>query len=435
MRKKIAVATILLLTLLPFVTAVQPVNATAQDTTHEKTFTARLTLVLKSNYTAPQSEIYVGWTLENSSWATTFVTKASPSLYGYGYFDCLLEDLVPKDDENAFCYVAWRFQDVQPDQEMQVDLWFKIEAHAFQPSALSRDQVGDLSQIPNDLSAEYCQETYFWDYSNSSVQRVIEQVNASIGYSENVYDIVFGTINWFAANMNYEYPEEFDYPVFRVKASQVLNETLVQTGKYYGVCRHFADAYTAIMRGFGIPCKYQTGMIFYDTQRKEYGADGIIFLGRHAWCVVYLPEVGWTPIEVTIPDRYSRDVSRVGLTPYPLYYVPDYIEYTNTAPQPASPETFSSYIFVDGTITAEPEPDWTITVALFGPWVICGLLAVCTVYSLVQVRKLKRILRAQQPPIYPLTPSRESAFCWRCGGRLPLGATFCPRCGVEIRER
>ena len=139
----------------------------------------------------------------------------------------------------------------------------------------------------------------------------------------------YATIDWFSTHMVYR--EHEDYPDQRLKASRILNETIEVTGdgeKRYGVCRHFAEVFVAIMRGFGIPCNLFNGLVFSDMG----GTVGVVFSGGHAWCEVYMPNIGWVPVEVTISDRYIRDIVRVGLIS-PYYYLPIYKEFKNSEPE------------------------------------------------------------------------------------------------------
>jgi transglutaminase-like putative cysteine protease len=85
------------------------------------------------------------------------------------------------------------------------------------------------------------------------------------------------------------------------------------------------------MRGFGVPTNLFNGLVFYDM-----GGDvGVIFSGAHAWCEVYMPNIGWVPVEVTISDKYLRDIVRVGLIS-DYYYLPIYKEFAHPAPEAPS---------------------------------------------------------------------------------------------------
>lgn len=291
-------------------------------------------IVYKYNSSTSGDDVPVSMELwANNFWSDVNVLKTSPRPLGGAYMKYDMEKgeyvQTQKGDRDAFYGALFEF-DVQPYQEVKVDVWIKLSVSKVDMSGILPDHVGNVSAAKEAVDPKYLNETYYWDYPNPTVQGVIQEINATIGESQNVYEIVYATINWFSINMLYM--EHEDYPHARLKASQILNETILFPSygvKRYGVCRHFSDAFTAIMRGFGVPCNIFEGLVFYD-----YGGEvGVLFGGGHAWVEVYLPNVGWVPVDVTISDRYARDIIRVGLVSE-IYYLPMYKESTNREPQP-----------------------------------------------------------------------------------------------------
>jgi transglutaminase-like putative cysteine protease len=241
-------------------------------------------------------------------------------------------DLAREGDSDAIYVAGFEFEELKPYQEVTVHFWFKLSISKVDMSGILPQHVGTVSESKN-ASEEtlggpyerYTDESYYWDYNCPTVQaKVIDEINKTLDRSENVYEIVYATINWFSTNMVYK--QHQDYPSGRLRASQIFNET-TNEGKYYGVCRHFADAFTTIMRGFGVPAKMVHGLVFHDMG----GNVGVLFSGGHAWCEVYMPNVGWVPVEITISDKYMRDVVRVGLISE-YYYLPQYVEFAHSAP-------------------------------------------------------------------------------------------------------
>jgi len=239
---------------------------------------------------------------------------------------------------------------------------------------------------------------------------VIEEINQTTRGSQNVYDIVYAAINWTSTHM--VYMEHEDYPAARLRASQILNETTTVGGieKRYGVCRHFADAFVAIMRGFGVPTNLFNGLVFYDM-----GGDiGVIFSGGHAWCEVYMPNIGWVPVEVTISDRYLRDIIRVGLISE-YYYLPIYKEFAH--PEPKSPEEpKESYEYLVGSywgwgVSEAPSAGIleTIIHAIKSTpvmvWILLAVIVVLIVDSILIRMKIKALTSKVAPPPPPPLPS------------------------------
>lgn len=291
-------------------------------------------MVYKYNSSSSAYNVPVSMELwANNFWSDIKVSQTSPRalMRAYVKYDEEQKEYLPakREDQDSIYISQFEF-DFQPYQEIKAEVWFKLSVSKVDMSGILREDVGNVSAAEAAVDSKYLREAYYWDYGNSSVKQVIQEINTTIDGSKNVYDIVYATINWFSTHMIYM--EHEDYPYTRLRASQILNETVYFPGygeKRYGVCRHFVDAFTAIMRGFDVPCNLFNGLVFID-----YGGEiGLMFAGGHAWVEVYMPEIGWVPVDVTIPDRYIRDVVRVGLIS-DVYYLPIYKEFTSEEPQP-----------------------------------------------------------------------------------------------------
>jgi len=402
------------------------VKADPQKTINSRTTVVRYSLFLKSNYTV-QHDIDFIWSFRDTNWSKVSFQSSKPGLFGSANMDCRGQ-IVPTNSFDAIQALGWRFEKVAPSDLLHVDFKVKIDVSAFSPSSIAAPSVGKVSDLNTYLSTEslkrYLNETYYWDYSSAEIQSVISIIRQRVGGSTNVYDIVRGTLAWFAEHMMYDYPYEFDYPTSRVKASEVLKQSLL--GRYFGVCRHFADLYTTIMRGFGIPCVKEEGLILQDIDGKMQVA------GRHAWCIVYLPKLGWTRVEVTVPDRSSLDSVGVGLIPYPWYYVPEYVEYTNEAPK-SSEGTVYPYVGLGGFIRVEEEE-----ALLQLTWERVFLIALLgSVFVLVFVHtrmrsRIRRLEKSLQPTSRAQGPYPTPMFCTVCGAPRPAAGSFCTNCGSRL---
>jgi len=424
MRSRVTVSFILLI-VIGLIVSPSSVAASPQTSIYPRTAVVRYSLFFKSNYTARHDIDFV-WTFRNTNWSKVTFQSSSPRVSGTAEMDCQGQ-LVSKNSFDAIQAFGWRFEKAAPNDLLHVDFNVKVDVSSFSPSSLAASTVGKVGDLSSYFSAtdlaKYLNHSYYWDYSSTEVQAVIQNIRLRISGSTNVYDIVRGALVWFAEHMMYSYPYEFDYPTNRVKASEVLQQTFL--GRHFGVCRHFADVFTAVMRGFGIPCIKESGLILEDSDGK------LTALGRHAWCVVYLPKVGWTRLEVTVPDRSSLDMVGVGLVPYPWYYVPEYAEYTNDAPK-SSEGTVYPYVGLGGFIRVEEDRFLALTwdkVVLI--CVLAGTLGLALAYMLMRarIRKLEKSLRpapgaqgAYPPPL----------FCTSCGAQRPPFGTFCTRCGNKL---
>ena len=287
-------------------------------------------LTYRYNCTEPGRSVFF-WepVWAHSFWSDVKVLGGVPSMFGeyVKEEDAYVE--TRRDDVDAVLMVQFNVGDLEPFQEVRVEIRLNYTVWRVDTSRIGPEQVGTVDEAREAVDGKYLEEAYYWDFSHPAVQRVIQEINASIGGSKNVYRIVYGALSWLSTHAYYI--DRPDYPYLRLKASEILNNTISTPygDRYYGVCRHFADLFVAIMRGFGVPCNLYYGLIFRDLG----GSVGVIFVGGHAWCEVYMPNVGWVPVDVTITDRYTRDIVRVGLVSQ-IYYVPTYKEFTNTAPTP-----------------------------------------------------------------------------------------------------
>jgi transglutaminase-like putative cysteine protease len=395
-----------------------------QKAGNERSAILRYSIYLRSNYSSTRDITFV-WTFRNTEWSRISLESSTPGVYSSAYLDCEGNE-VPKDSFDAMHVYSWYYKGVPAYGSFQVDFKVKIDVSSFEPSTLTRSQVGTVEDALKYFSeteyAKYCNETFYWDYSSREVQEVIREINMTVNGSKNVYDIVQGTLWWFSTHMMYGYPYEFDYPEGRAKASQILNQSLL--GRHYGVCRHFAYVFTAIMRGFGVPCVYESGRALMDVDGE------LRYIGGHAWCIVYLPPIGWHRVEVTISDRSTLDAVRVGLIPHPIYYVPEYVEYTNKERTPED-GTYYPYVITGGYIhevsarkPVEEQPPINRYGAAF---LILSAAAVAISVSIVFIYlKLRRIERMIAPTAPPTT------ICPRCGASRVPNAAFCVQCGYKF---
>ena len=402
------------------------VIAAPQATTESRTATVRYSLFMKSNYSAPHDVEFV-WSFRNTDWSKVSFQSSSPRLSGSADVDCQGQ-VVSKDSFDAIQAFGWGFQKASPSDLLHVDFKVRVDVSSFKPSSLMASSVGSVEDMGTYFSAadlaKYLNHSYYWDYSSSEVQSVIENIRTRVNGSTNVYTIVRGTLPWFAEHMMYAYPYEFDYPASRIKASEVLKQTFL--GRYFGVCRHFADVFTAVMRGFGIPCVKESGLILEDI-------DGEVRVsGRHSWCIVFFPKIGWMRVEVTVPDRSSLDLAGVGLIPHPWYYVPEYMEYTNDEPR-SSEGTVYPYVVLGGFIRVEEEE---ILFELTWEKIVLGCLLAATAalalaYTLMAA-KVKKLERASRFAPGVQAPYPTPMFCTSCGAQRPALGRFCTRCGSRL---
>ncbi len=78
----------------------------------------------------------------------------------------------------------------------------------------------------------------------------------------------------------------FEYARDVTDASSPIDHLLAH-GK--GVCQDFTHLMIAVLRSFGVPARYVSGYIHRPNKESQ----------SHAWCEVWLPDVGWTGFDPT----------------------------------------------------------------------------------------------------------------------------------------
>lgn len=81
----------------------------------------------------------------------------------------------------------------------------------------------------------------------------------------------------------------FDYAPGSTEADSPI-ERILDTGR--GVCQDYAHVMAAIMRIWGVPCRYVSGYLGPD-------ADGAAPAASHAWVECWFPDLGWTGLDPT----------------------------------------------------------------------------------------------------------------------------------------
>lgn len=95
----------------------------------------------------------------------------------------------------------------------------------------------------------------------------------------------------------------------RQPTNQDFAAYFLTTGKK-GYCMHFATAAVTLLRALGVPARYTEG---YVVPSGAAGAEGWLDIpgkNAHAWAEVWVPGMGWLPLEVT-PGGADRGRARV----------------------------------------------------------------------------------------------------------------------------
>ncbi|HKX29517.1 MAG TPA: transglutaminase family protein [Blastocatellia bacterium] len=97
--------------------------------------------------------------------------------------------------------------------------------------------------------------------------------------------------------------ESFDYAPQTTSVDSPIDDALRAR---HGVCQDFAHIMIALGRRLGIPCRYVSGYLYHETERRDRSQER----ATHAWVEAYLPKLGWIGFDPTnnlIPgERHIR---------------------------------------------------------------------------------------------------------------------------------
>lgn len=99
---------------------------------------------------------------------------------------------------------------------------------------------------------------------------------------------------------------------------QPINRDFVEyflTEGKQGYCIHYASATTAMLRALGIPARYVEG---YVVGKDSFGEDGWASVSAnqaHSWAEIWMPGIGWVPVESTPGGTAAGEVAAASAAP------------------------------------------------------------------------------------------------------------------------
>jgi len=118
----------------------------------------------------------------------------------------------------------------------------------------------------------------------------------------------------FLLRLNRTIHDSFDYFARDQGAAQEPSQTVALRS---GTCRDFAWLMVEALRRLGYAARFVTGYLYSPRQAALRGAGA-----THAWCEVFLPELGWTEFDPTNALAESPDLIPVAVTRTPTEAAP-----------------------------------------------------------------------------------------------------------------
>jgi len=206
-------------------------------------------------------------------------------------------------------------------------IMFAVGSSNSEGSAPSTNWQANYALATDGMDSEYLEETDYYDYSARNIQVITNDIAQEASSAEDATQMVLDYIYF---NMDYNGVES-DKTCFGSKASDVLASKSFQCdtgsrlfvtmmrgmGVYarpVGGCVYtdpICDAKYSVFSSVGSPMRKPKFIPLQDKVTRREGFFGEQYIGRgasglHAWAEVYLPDSGWTNVEVTTGQFISE---------------------------------------------------------------------------------------------------------------------------------
>jgi transglutaminase-like putative cysteine protease len=230
-------------------------------------------------------------------------------------------------DEYGNQFAEFDFADMPPDSEIQVKIEYRVKVNQLQY---------DLSNCEGELPAFYTDAELHIESQNPQISSLSEelaqdhltacdQVRAVYDYIGNELVYSYNGGNWGAQ---------------------------AALGKMGTDCTEYASLMMALSRAAGIPARYIEGLNFTPQGEEELARK------EHAWLEVFLPGIGWTPMDPTLGR------SSINREQYFAKLPPNYVIVSRGRnPSTLRGSSYWTYLYWPGNSTKIniEEGDWVIT--------------------------------------------------------------------------
>jgi hypothetical protein len=142
------------------------------------------------------------------------------------------------------------------------------------------EMVGTLEDIPKDITDMYLIDDTKFSMANSAITRAVKE---AVGDETNPY--------WIARKI---YTYVIDHMYYELSGGWNIAPTVLERGN--GSCSEYSFVYISMCRAAGLPARY-VGSIVIRGDDASY--DDVY----HRWVEVYLPKVGWIPVDPSGGDQ------------------------------------------------------------------------------------------------------------------------------------
>ncbi len=175
----------------------------------------------------------------------------------------------------------FHFDEVKPGE--MVEASYKTMVELFDHWIYIRpEKVGDLKDIPKEIKKKYLVDDTKFAINSETIK---DAVKKAIDDETNPYWVMRKIYGYIIDNMYYELAGGWN-----------IAPAILERGN--GSCSEYSFVFISMCRSAGLPCRY-AGAI---AQRGDLASEDEVF---HRWCEVYLPKIGWVPVDPSGGDQKS----------------------------------------------------------------------------------------------------------------------------------
>lgn len=174
-------------------------------------------------------------------------------------------------------------KELEAGEQFRAEITTVAEIHAVRYFIYPED-VGPLSDIPEDIASKYLENNDKYQFEHPTIKKALKE---AIGDETNPYWIFRKIFNYLIDHMYYEMAGGWN-----------TAPTVLERGN--GSCSEYTFVYISMCRSAGLPARYVGSVVM----RGDYASQDDVF---HRWVEVFLPNIGWVPID---PSRGDKDWPR-----------------------------------------------------------------------------------------------------------------------------